>query len=311
MNRLSILQRLRRVSLFLAAVALAVLAGAARADGLGASYDASGGVTFKVYSTTATRVEVWVYANPQNEAEKLALPMDNDPTSHVWSRSVTAGDLRNAGVTGAVFYGYRAWGPNWPFVPSWEKGSADGFIADVDDQGNRFNPNKLLLDPYAREVSNDNRTPAQPSGAIYLSGAANRATDTGEQAPKGVALRPDATSFGTKPARTLKDEIIYEVHLCGLTANDPTIDPGLRGTYAGAALRAADLKAMGITAVEFLPVQEFQNDANGLVAGSAANDNYWGYDTNCFFAPDRRYASDKSWGGPTKEFKARLMRSWP
>ena len=95
-------------------------------------YDAAGGVTFSVYSATATRVEVWIYANPQGDAEKLALPMNNDATTHIWSLSVSATDLKSAGVTGTVFYGYRAWGPNWPFVASWKKGSADGFVADVD-----------------------------------------------------------------------------------------------------------------------------------------------------------------------------------
>src|SRR5262249_43929172 len=72
----------------------------------------------------------------------------------------------------------------------------------------------------------------------------------------------------------------------------------------GAARRAADLKALGMTAIEFLPIFEFQNDTNGLTPNSAAGDNYWGYDPNSFFAPDRRYSSDKSPGGPTREFKA-------
>jgi len=286
------------------AVLAFAFAGVAQAADLGASVDGVGKVTFRVYSAGASRVEVWIYANPRGEAEKLALPLTPDTTTHIWSRAVTTAELAAAGVTATPFYGYRAWGPNWPFVPSWKKGSSDGFVADVDDMGNRFNPNKLLLDPYAREVSHDYRTPEQRSLDIYLSGSANRTTDTGDKGPKGVVLKPDVTSVGTKPARTLKDEVIYEVHLRGLTKNDPSVPATLQGTYAGAARRAADLKALGVTAVEFLPVQEFQNDANGLVPGSAADDDYWGYDTNCFFAPDRRYASDKSWGGPTREFKA-------
>ncbi len=295
---------LTNAPLWRAATAILAFAGTAQAADLGASYDAAGGVTFSVYSATATRVEVWIYALPQGDPEKLALPMVNNPTTHVWSLSVSAAGLSSAGVTGTVFYGYRAWGPNWPFVTTWKKGSADGFVADVDDQGNRFNPNKLLLDPYAREVSHDPRTPAQPDGSIYLSGPAHRTTDTGDKAPKGLVLKPDTTSFGTKPARTLKGEIIYEVHLRGLTKIDPSIPAAVQGTYAGAALKPADLKALGITAVEFLPIFEFQNDANGIVPGSAANDDYWGYNPNSFFAPDRRYASDQSWGGPTREFKS-------
>ena len=294
----------RHLTLLSCALVLLFPAVTTRASGLGASYDAAGGVTFSVYPATATWVEVWIYAQPQNDPEKLALPMINNPTTYVWSLLVSAADLRSAGLTGSVFYGYRAWGPNWPYVASWRKGSTDGFVADVDNLGNRFNPNKLLIDPYAQEVSHNPRNPAQPNGSVYLSGAANRVTDTGGPGPKGVVLRPDPTDFGTKPARTLKDEIIYEVHPRGLTANDTTIAPGLRGTYAGAALRAADLKAMGITAVEFLPIYEHQDDANDLIPGSAANDNYWGYDPLNFFAPDRRYSSDKRWGGPTREFKS-------
>jgi glycogen operon protein len=296
--------RYRWDSCFCAVVVLFVLAGTVRADGLGASFDAAGGVNFSVFSAAATRVEVWVYANPQGDPEKLALPMVNNATTHVWSLTVSATDLTNAGVIGPVFYGYRAWGPNWPFATSWKKGSADGFVVDVDDQGNRFNPNKLLLDPYAREVSHDPRTPSQPDGSIYFSGPAQRTTDTGDKAPKGVVLKPDATSFGTKPTRTLKDDIIYEVHLRGLTKIDSSIPAAIQGTYAGAALKAADLKGLGITAIEFLPIFELQNDANGIVPGSAANDDYWGYDPNSFFSPDRHYASDQSWGGPTREFKS-------
>jgi glycogen operon protein len=291
------------ISAWMAAVAIVAGTSPTLADGLGASFDASGSVTFRVYSSTATRVEVWIYASPQGEDERLALLLDDDPTSHVWSRSVTADELRDAGINGAVFYGYRAWGPNWPFVASWKKGTADGFLADVDDQGSRFNPNKLLLDPYAREVSHDPVNPAMRDATLYLSGDAHRAVDTGAVAPKGVVLAQDTTEIGAKPQRSLKDELIYEVHLRGLTRSDPAVPEEERGTYAGAARKAADLKDLGVTAVEFLPIHELQNDQNGLVPGSAADDNYWGYDSNSFFAPDRRYASDRSWGGPTREFK--------
>ncbi len=299
----------RRACLSLAAFALLGLSSMTGAAGLGAWYDASGGIDFSVYSRSATRVEVWLYANPQNEAEKLALTMNNDPTTHLWSLSVTADNLGNAGLTGTVFYGYRAWGPNWPFVPTWRKGSADGFLADVDNQGNRFNPNKLLLDPYAREVSHDPRNSSLRDGSVYLSGAAHRTDDTGNVAPKGVVLPRDTTDVGTRPQRTLKDELIYEVHLRGLTRNDPSVPEAERGTYAGAARKAADLKELGVTAIEFLPIYELQNDQNGLVPSSATGDNYWGYDPNSFFAPDRRYASDRSWGGPTGEFK-RMVRAF-
>lgn len=104
--------------------------------------------------------------------------------------------------------------------------------------------------------------------------------------------------------RAQKDDIIYEVHLRGLTEYDTGIPAAFRGTYRGAALKAGCLAGLGVTAVEFLPVQETQNDANDVTPNSTAGVNYWGYATLNYFAPDRRYASDRSPGGPTREFKA-------
>ena len=118
-------------------------------------------------------------------------------------------------------------------------------------------------------------------------------------------MLPDGSaSTGTKPTRALKDDIVYEVHVRGLTENDPAIPAADRGTYKGAGLKAASLAALGVTAVEFLPVQETQNDANDVDPTGTDGDNYWGYSTLDYFAPDRRYAADKSAGGPTREFKA-------
>ena len=233
-----------------------------------------------------------------------------DAATNIWTATVSAGDLRAAGMTGTVYYGYRAWGPNWTFDPSWTKGSGAGFQADVDAHGNRFNPNKLLLDPYAFEVSHDPLVPTAPEqqtdGNIYQSGMADRNTDTGAPAPKGIVLATTAADPASKPGRAFKDEIIYEVNLRGLTKADSSVPEALRGTYAGAALKAHYLKDLGVTALELLPVQEFQNDTNDVVA-STAGDNYWGYDPYNYFAPDRRYASDKSPGGPTREFQAMVQ----
>ena len=80
--------------------------------------------------------------------------------------TVTVADLTAMGLQDAIYYGYRAWGPNWPFETAWTPGSGAGFVTDVDSAGNRFNPNKLLLDPYALEVSHDPLTPepSRPDG---------------------------------------------------------------------------------------------------------------------------------------------------
>jgi glycogen operon protein len=218
--------------------------------------------------------------------------------------------LACAAVIGsAIYYGYRAWGPNWPYDPAWVPGSITGFIADVDAAGNRFNPNKLLLDPYALEVSHDPLTPGQPDPTVYHSGAwsrngtPTRMIDTGPFAPKGIVMDLPIPDFGAKPRQPFKDEIIYEVHLRGLTKNDPNVPPNLQGTYAAAATRAEYLRALGVTAVEFQPIHETQNALNDLPQFVALH-NYWGYDSFSFFAPDRRYSSDQSPGGPTREWIA-------
>ena len=279
--------------------------GAIDAHQLGGRYNADqSSITFKVYSSRATRIEIWIYDSPAGAQEKVKFAMAKDPATNVWSKTVAVATLQDThGITGTVYYGYRAWGPNWPFNAGWTKGSTSGFVADVDAQGNRFNPNKLLIDPYARELSQDPQTPAQVDGTRYASGQQFRAIDTGAIAPKGIVLAPDNVATGVKPTRAFNEDVIYEVHVRGLTKNDSSVPESLRGTYAGAALKAPYLAALGVTAVEFLPLHETQNDTNDVDPVTTVGDNYWGYMTLSFFAPDRRYSFDKSSGGPTREFK--------
>ncbi|MQS07358.1 glycogen-debranching protein [Streptomyces sp. IF17] len=270
----------------------------------GAHYNAAGtAVDFRIYSSRATRIDLYLYNAPTGSGEVAVVGLTKD-ASDVWSVGIPVTTIRDTyGITGPVYYGYRAWGPNWPHSSSWTKGSTAGFIADVDAHGNRFNPNKLLIDPYARELSHDPLHPGNTDSTLYATGPLHRALDSGTVAPKGIVLPPDTTGTGTKPTRALKDDVIYEVHVRGLTKNDPSIPAAYRGTYKGAALKAAELAALGVTAVEFLPLQETQNDANDVDPNSADGDNYWGYMTLNYFAPDRRYSSDRSPGGPTREFK--------
>lgn len=275
------------------------------AQKLGGRYDATqSNINFKVYSSRATRIEVWIYKNALGAAPAVTYTLSKN-SSNIWSRSVSVNTLRNTyGITGTVYYGYRAWGPNWTYNSGWSPGSSAGFVTDIDNAGNRFNPNKLLMDPYAREISHDPQTPGCLDGTVYASGASHRLKDSGPCAPKGIVLAPISQSIGNKPTRALKDDVIYEVHVRGLTKNDPSVASNLRGTYAGAAKKAAYLASLGITAIEFLPVQETPNDTNDVDPNSNAGDNYWGYLTLNYFAPDRRYAADKSPGGPTREWKA-------
>ena len=277
---------------------------AINAFNLGPSYDSQSNIVFRVYSSRATRIEVDLYTTPMNSPEVLSVPLNADTGTNIFSVSIPVAALQTAGIAGPVYYGYRAWGPNWPYSAVWTKGSAAGFVADIDAQGNRFNPNKLLIDPYAREISQDPINAAWTDGTVYASGASYRNLDSGNVAPKSILWMPVSQSIGVKPAGAQKDDIIYEVNLRGLTKNDGNVPAALQGTYAGAALKAPYLASLGITAVEFLPVQELQNDANDNTPNSTSGQGYWGYGTLNYFAPDRRYSSNKAAGGPTGEFQA-------
>jgi glycogen operon protein len=300
---------LRKAAYALLAIAgLAAPVAPARADigsqHLGGRYDATrGNIVFRVYSARATRIELDIYAGAFG-APAVATYILTQDANDVWSATVPVSALRAAGVAGTVYYGYRAWGPNWPYDPAWTRGSAAGFISDVDAAGNRFNPNKLLFDPYALELSHDPINPNNSDATVFASGANYRTLDSGSVAPKGIVLPIDTSSVGTRPTGAQKDDIIYEVHVRGLTENDPDVPAAYRGTYRGAALKAGYLAGLGVTAVEFLPLQETQNDANDVKPGSTDGVNYWGYETLNYFAPDRRYAYDRSPGGPTREVKA-------
>jgi isoamylase len=304
---------------------------------LGAHVDGDS-TTFAVYSRNATHVLLEIYDDQMGEPARfdywLARGSDN-----VWRGRLEA-------APSGTFYAFRCWGPNWPFAAQWQRGgSAAGFGADVDSAGNRFNPNKLLFDPYARELSHDRETPAMKDvhyldAGMYGSGpdpyagihnqhvpVARREFDTGPWAPKSVVVE-DRTSTGTKPRILQEDAAIYETHVRGLTRHPSSsrletilngipgfedvasVPEALRGTYAGAAYMAKYLKALGYTTIELLPVHEFANDLNpeGSPGWDRAIDepphgNYWGYMTYGFFAPDSRYARDRSPGGPTREFK--------
>jgi glycogen operon protein len=275
---------------------------------LGARFEPDGdAIRFRVASERATRVELALFAEPLGATEVLRLPLEREaPDGAVWAARVTVVELVAAGIDPAtVFYGYRVWGPNWPYDPAWSPGSSAGFVADVDEAGNRMNPNKLLIDPYAREISHDPTNSLQLDRDPYRTGDTWPAVDSGPVAPKSIVLPPappGAVDLAGRPARPFKDEVIYEVHLRGLTRADAGAG-ACAGTYAGAATRAAYLAGLGVTAIELLPVQETWNDGNDVDPGSASGDNYWGYSTLAYLAPDRRYACDRTPGGPTREFR--------
>jgi isoamylase len=287
-----------------AALSPAPALAAINASQLGATYNANHSkITFKVYSSRATRLELWLYASASGTSEVARIPLTRG-SGNVWSTSVSRARLSAPASSGrcttATAPGVRT-GPTTRAgarAPAWASSATSTRRATASIR------TSCCFDPYARELSHDPLTPANLDGTTYASGPLHRSQDSGSVAPKGIVLASDKRSVGTRPTRAFKDDIVYEVHVRGLTMNDSSIPAADRGTYRGAGLKAAYLKSLGVTAVEFLPVQETQNDTNDVVPESTADDNYWGYSTLNYFAPDRRYAADRSPGGPTREFKA-------
>ena len=275
--------------------------------------------SFVLYSANATKVLLEIYSKPFGDAIPLYDYWMEKDSNNYW-RITLNGNLKNA------IYAFRCWGPNWEYSDEWQRGgSSIGFISDCDENGNRFNPNKVVFDPYAKEITHDpsnkdalSHSPSteKPYNALST-GADFRNYDSGKIAPKGYVIS-DSTSYGTKPGIPQKDAIIYEAHVRGITKHSSTanlssllsgysqfasvqdIPSEYRGTYKGASYLVPYLKALGINTIELLPVHETDNDAN---PDDGPGGNFWGYMTFDYFAPDRRYSYDKTPGGPTKEFK--------
>lgn len=275
--------------------------------------------SFVLYSANATKVLLEIYSKPFGDAIPLYDYWMEKDSNNYW-RITLNGNLKNS------IYAFRCWGPNWEYSDEWQRGgSSIGFISDCDSNGNRFNPNKVVFDPYAKEITHDpsnkdallhSPSTEKPYNALST-GADFRNYDSGKIAPKGYVIS-DSTSYGTKPGIPQKDAIIYEAHVRGITKHSSTanlssllsgysqfasvqdIPSEYRGTYKGASYLVPYLKALGINTIELLPVHETDNDAN---PDDGPGGNFWGYMTFDYFAPDRRYSYDKTPGGPTKEFK--------
>jgi isoamylase len=242
---------------------------------LGATWDGSG-VNFALFSEHAERVELCLFdAGGERELERLELP---ERTDLVWH-----GYLPGAGP--GLRYGYRVHGPHEP------------------RRGLRFNPHKLLLDPYARALVGG----VQWSDALYGhrldAEPADLFPDTRDSAPAMPRCQVIDPAFDwgeDRPPRIPWHEtVIYELHVRGFTRQHPEVPVANRGTYAalGSAPVIDHLRRLGVTAVELLPVQAFI-DEHALVRRGLRN--YWGYNPIGFFAPERRYAAT---GDPVGEFK--------
>jgi isoamylase len=249
-----------------------------------------GGVNFALYSERATRVEVVLFSDPESETPSQTYEMTR--YGDVWSVFVK-------GVGYGQHYGYSVWGPNWTYDPKWFPGSVLGFVSDVDPEGNRFNPNKLLIDPYAKIVHRDHDW----SKGSAASGP-TRAESTYAAAAKSVVVKSEyawsANETSWRDNRQdpnweghgWEDLILYEVHAKGLSA-DPASGAEHPGTWSGVAEMAPYLADLGITAVELLPVHEKSLDGG-----------YWGYWNISFFAPEITYSQTMDPLQATDEFKA-------
>ncbi len=246
---------------------------------LGATWDGQG-VNFALFSEHATAVELCLFDRPDASKESRRIPIEerNDLVWHVYIPGLWPGQ----------HYGYRLHGPYEP------------------ESGHRFNPAKLLIDPYAKAIAGR----VQWSDAMFgyrIGDPAEDLTrddrDNAANVPKCVVIDQAFTWDGDQLLKTRWDKtIIYEVHVKGFTMQHPDVPDELRGTYAGLATPAAIdyLKALGVTAVELLPVHHFVREKQVLDRGLT---NYWGYNSIGFFAPHLGYATSRERGRHVREFK--------
>jgi glycogen operon protein len=245
-----------------------------RPSPLGATWDGEG-TNFALYSHAAEAVDVCLFDDRGAET-RIAL---EESTFHVWH-----GYLPQVGP--GQRYGFRVDGP---FEPS---------------LGLRFNPSKLLLDPYAKAVEGDVVLDDAIFGSMPGRDRNQQHRDSAPYVPRSVVVH-DAFPWGEDrlPRRAWADSVVYELHVKGFTARHPDIPPHLRGTYAGLAHPAAveHLQRLGVTAVELMPVHHFVSEPHLLRKGLT---NYWGYNSVGFFAPHAAYSASGSRGEQVREFKA-------
>ena len=246
---------------------------------LGATWDGRG-VNFALYAENATAVELCLFDSKeqQNESERIKV---DERTHHVWHIYIP-------GLKPGQLYGYRVYGRYEP------------------EHGHRFNPNKFLIDPYAKAISDTvhwhdslfGYEVGHPDADLTFSGQ-----DSVPFMPRCVVIDPTFDWQEDKfPKIPYHKTIIYELHVKGFTKLHPHIPENIRGTYSSLAHPAVInyLRELGITAVELMPIHYFISDRQLEERGKT---NYWGYNTIGFFAPDVRYSSNGHLGEQVFEFK--------
>jgi len=230
---------------------------------LGATWDGRG-TNFALFSANATKVELCLFdRDGKRETERIALPERTDDVWHVYLAHVSPGQL----------YGYRVHGPYEP------------------NAGHRFNPHKLLIDPYSKQLGGhfawSDAHFAYRAGAKQQDLAFDR-RDNARTMYKSVVADFAHPANDRRPQHRWEDTIMYEAHVKGLTQQRSDIPQAARGTYRGLSEPGtiAHLRKLGVTAIELLPIHAFLDDKHLLDKGLR---NYWGYNTLSFFAPEARY----------------------
>ncbi len=246
---------------------------------LGATWQ-DGGVNFALFSAHATRVELCLFDQTgTREIDRISLPEYTDEIWHGFLPDARPG----------LLYGYRVYGPYEP------------------ERGHRFNPNKLLIDPYARSLHGSVKWDDALFGYRTNSTRGDLSFDRRDNAhimPKCRVVAPDVEgSTVPKPYHDWSETVVYEAHLRGMTMRHPDVPISLRGTFLGLARPQVIeyLLKLGVTTVELLPVQTFLDERDLTVRGLR---NYWGYNTLNFFVPDSRY----SISDPRADFKAMVKK---
>jgi glycogen operon protein len=239
---------------------------------LGAIADADG-TQFALFSACAERVELCLFDDDSRETERITLP---EFTNEIWHGYLP-------GIRPGQLYGYRVHGPYDP------------------ENGHRFNPNKLLIDPYARMLKGE--VEWNPAHYGYDIGSPDLdlsfdANDSAPFMPKCVVADPKGLDWsGDVPPRVRwADTIFYETHVRGFTQLHPAVPKDKRGSFEGLAVKEVVdyVKSLGITAIELLPIHAFPDDEHLLAKGLR---NYWGYNTLAFFAPANRYLGPNGMNG--------------
>jgi isoamylase len=242
---------------------------------LGATYD-GWGTNFSLFSEVAERVELCLFG-PDGRETRVPMP---ESTGFVWHAYLPQ-------VIGGQRYGYRVHGPWNPW------------------NGDRCNPAKLLMDPYAKAF--EGQVEWNAAVFAYRGDDPDGSPDPADSAPfmpRSVVVDPDFDwEADRRPRHPPNRSVIYELHVKGFTARHPDIPPEIRGTYAGLAHPVAieHLTSLGVTAVELLPVHQFIHDAHLVERGLR---NYWGYNTLGFLAPHNGYANATGGMDQVVEFKS-------